>query len=261
MAFNDKQFLDYQGLSQYDLLIKEYIKTTAGDSETVQNLVDDMKVLKGDAEVTGSVDQKVNDAISALVGQAPETLDTLKEIADWISKEGDVVSLVDKVAGIDEKVGAPATEATDETEATEATGLFKDVEDLEDSIAKTNAQVLENTTNIKVLEENQQNLLEYIDEQDKAVYESIVGIEELKIAALFATKQGEEESAADAIAAVEAGKAVVLTADQTIAEDITITKECYIDANGSTFTGTVTVPTGANVMIENATFAKPVVVA
>ncbi len=33
----------------------------------------------------GSVDKKVADAVAALVNEAPEAYDTLKEISDWIS--------------------------------------------------------------------------------------------------------------------------------------------------------------------------------
>ena len=46
-----------------------------------------------------------------------------------------------------------------------------------------------------------------------------------------------------------------------IVNDLTISKPCYINANGSTFTGTVTIPKEVEVIIENATFSNPVIVA
>ena len=60
---------------------------------------------------------------------------------------------------------------------------------------------------------------------------------------------------------MKARSALKLTADQKITEDLVIDKSCYIDANGSTFSGTVTVPANIDVIIENANFANPVVVA
>ena len=94
-----------------------------------------------------------------------------------------------------------------------------------------------------------------------AQYASISRVEEVQIASLFPVKQAANQTAVEAIAAVEEGRAVKLNAGQTIAENVAIEKSCYIDANGSTFTGTVTVPVNADVIIENATFAQPVVVA
>ena len=76
MAFDIKQFLDFQGLKEYDELIKKYIGEEAGSNETVQALVnslaaltqqvatdeeqinanaDAIEVLNGDSSVEGSV--------------------------------------------------------------------------------------------------------------------------------------------------------------------------------------------------------------
>lgn len=232
MAFDIKQFLDFQGLKEYDELIKKYIGEEAGSNETVQALVnslatltqqvatdeeqisanaDAIEVLNGDSSVEGSVANQVQNAVSDLVDGAPEALDTLKEIADWIG--------------------------TDETGAV--------------ALA---AQVAENA---KAIEDNRA----YADAQDAALYASISRIEEVQIASLFPVEQAANQTAVEAIAAVEEGRAVKLNAEQTIAENVVIDKSCYIDANGSTFTGTVTVPADADVIIENATFAQPVVVA
>lgn len=222
MAILDKFFLDYEGLSLYDELIKEYIKnnsseTAAEINEEISALTDRVEaneeaitILNGSSDVEGSVDQKVSKAVADLVNEAPETLDTLKEIADWISENGEAPALIERVSENEQKI---------------------------------------------------EELKVYVDEQDKAYYDAIDSIEGLKIAALFPVKQGEDESAAVAILMLEEGKGLQLTADQVIEDNITINKACYIDANGSTFNGTVTVPADVEVIIENAVFAKPVVVA
>lgn len=232
-----KHFLDFPGLSEYDKLIKEYIKT--GSTDEIDKIISQLAeiaekdaaqdeallaannaiaVLNSDDTVAGSVDSKIAKAISDLIDNAPEELDTLKEIADWISgDETGTAALINRVASNEDKIA--------------------------------------------VLEKDLVETKEYIDAQDKAYYDSIISIEEVKIASLFPVKQAAGQSAAEAIAAIEEGKAVELAADQTIADDIVIDKACYINANGSTFTGTVTVPADADVVIENATFSKPVVVA
>lgn len=53
-----------------------------------------------DVEVPALIDTKVNTAVSNLVGNAPAALDTIKEIADWIDKDGkDTANLIQTVSG------------------------------------------------------------------------------------------------------------------------------------------------------------------
>ena len=59
--------------------------------------------LNGAATVEGSVKKQVNDAIAAVVANAPEDLDTLKEISDWISNHAD------DAAGMNSDIQANAT--------------------------------------------------------------------------------------------------------------------------------------------------------
>lgn len=211
-----KQFLDFAGLAEYDKLIKEFIKTGSTDQIevlTAKNQEQDeqlssinlaLSVLNSDESVAGSVDSKVKTAVSALVADAPEALDTLKEIADWIADDDSgAVTLVNRVK---------------ESEA---------------AIAEL---------------------------QEKNCLDGIAAIKQLEIMSLFPVKQAADESAAEAIANVEEGKAVELAPNQEISDDLVIEKSCYIDANGSTFTGTVKVPAEADVVIANATFSNPVVV-
>lgn len=51
-----------------------------------------ISVLNGEADTTGSVANLVAEEIAKVVAGAPEDLDTLKEIADWIEKHPDNVS-------------------------------------------------------------------------------------------------------------------------------------------------------------------------
>lgn len=127
-----KQYLDYAGLKQYDEAIKNYIADHAGtavepydDSALVADINDlktmdstivgDLNALKALVGNTAVADQ-ITAAIEALVNGAPHSLDTLKEIADWISTHGeaasDLVSVVaeqgQQIAAIDAKVDAIA---------------------------------------------------------------------------------------------------------------------------------------------------------
>ena len=53
---------------------------------------DAITVLNGDATTEGSVAKQVAEAIAKIVAEAPEDLDTLKEISDWISDHADDVT-------------------------------------------------------------------------------------------------------------------------------------------------------------------------
>lgn len=73
-----------------DVVATEVDRATKAEqalSNRIQTNVDDIEVLNGDVDVQGSVRQIVNDAVVALVDAAPEALDTLKEIADWIARD------------------------------------------------------------------------------------------------------------------------------------------------------------------------------
>lgn len=127
-----KEYLDYAGLKQYDAAIKKYIADHAPEGTEVEPyddsaLVADINDLKNmDATLLGdlnalkalvgntSVANQITAAIEALVNGAPHSLDTLKEIADWISTHGeaasDLVTVVaeqgEAIAALDAKVDA-----------------------------------------------------------------------------------------------------------------------------------------------------------
>jgi len=90
-----KEYLDYAGLKQYDEAIKQYDDTA---------LVTDLNELKELVGETPVADQ-IAAAINGLVNGAPNSLDTLKEIAEWINTHGDAASnLVSVVADQGEKL-------------------------------------------------------------------------------------------------------------------------------------------------------------
>ena len=85
------QYLDMEGLQLYDSLIKAKIATdiaaNAYDDTALKTKVtaneNAITLLNGEGE--GSVKKQVSDAVAAIVADAPEAYDTLKEISDWIS--------------------------------------------------------------------------------------------------------------------------------------------------------------------------------
>lgn len=228
-TINEKYFLDLEGLAQYDELIKQYVLDNIGGSNTIKNMIaslnelaeateqnasdiksnkDLIDIINGNVDTEGSIANLVSKAVNDIIDGAPETLDTLKEISEWIAQdETGTAALINRVSANEEKI---------------------------------------------------EDLKEYVDTQDKAYFDSILSIKNLKIASLFPVKQG-NATVKELIESLEEGKAAELTPNQVIEEDLTIDKSCYINANGSTFTGTVTVPADVEVIIENAEFSKPIV--
>ena len=98
--------------------LKSVIADILGGSEETS-----LKALADD-NVDGSVKKQVKDAINAVVDGAPETFDTLKEIADWIgSDESGTAELISKVA------------ANEQAIADNKAALDKDIKDLADHVA------------------------------------------------------------------------------------------------------------------------------
>ena len=225
-TFNGRSYLSENELKLYDKLIKEYI-----DNENLKDKATTDELLSTLASLSSTVTSN-SQAISVLNGDVNVEGSVAKQVNDAINK------LVD---------GAP-----------EALDTFKElanwIQDDETASTALASKVVENEQAIASLQS-------YVDEQDKAVYESFQPISDLIIMGLFPVKQSPSETAEEAIMALEDGKALELTPQQIIVNDLTISKPCYINANGSTFTGTVTIPKDVEVVIENATFSNPVIVA
>ena len=106
--------------------LKSVIANILGGSEgtSLKELADAIAKLNGDDNVDGSVKKQVKDAINAVVDGAPETFDTLKEIADWIgSDESGTAELISEVA------------ANKKAIADNKAALDKDIKDLADHVA------------------------------------------------------------------------------------------------------------------------------
>ena len=113
--------------------LKSVIADILGGSEetSLKDLADAIAKLNGDDNVDGSVKKQVKDAINAVVDGAPETFDTLKEIADWIgSDESGTAELISEVDA-NTKAIADNKQAIADNKA----ALDKDIKDLADHVA------------------------------------------------------------------------------------------------------------------------------
>jgi len=96
----EKTFLDYTGLQAYDSKLKDWVKAlqNASTSEVTGGLqaqIDALNELVGE----GTVDERVAAAVASIVDSAPETFDTLKEVASWIKEHGEAAAaLIQTVA-------------------------------------------------------------------------------------------------------------------------------------------------------------------
>ena len=100
-------------VGQYATL--SYVETVASKVDSTEAAIN---ILNGGASVEGSVTKQVADAIAGVVASAPENLDTLKEIADYIAGEGgEAASLVNRISAVETAIDnevntyAPAREA------------------------------------------------------------------------------------------------------------------------------------------------------
>lgn len=68
--------------------------------EKITTLEGKVTTLNGNNTVTGSVDKKVSDAISALVGTAPDTLNTLQKVAEEMQNPANNIAttVLDQIA-------------------------------------------------------------------------------------------------------------------------------------------------------------------
>lgn len=110
-----------------------YVPAVAGDIPAIESRLD---VIEGDAKTEGSIKKAAADAVAEVVAGAPESFDTLKEIAEWISKDAENENAFDaanRIVDLETAVGTPsvAADPDNNVEAKAATGLTKRIEDLE----------------------------------------------------------------------------------------------------------------------------------
>lgn len=199
-----KQYLDYAGLKEYDAKIKAWVEALPKDvvePVDLSGIEADLAALK---EAVGDepIAEQITQAIESLVDGAPQSLDTLKEISDWIENHGEAaVSLVESVASLGTKV--------------------------EEVEAKVDAIGAISITSIEAL-----------------FYEPVT------------LEAG--QTVQQAIDALGTEQKLVLTED--VAEDLSITKDTVIEAEGVTFSGNISVNENVNATIIGATFSGEVVV-
>lgn len=101
-----KQYLDYAGLREYDALIKAWIEAHQPeipevDLSGIESTLQELQSLVGNESVSAQIEAAMN----ALIDGAPNALDTLKEISNWIEEHGEAASaLVESVASLGEQV-------------------------------------------------------------------------------------------------------------------------------------------------------------
>lgn len=67
-----------------------YLISEALEDENLDGIRTRLTILEGDSNTNGSVAKTVNDAVTSLINGAPGSLDTLKEISDWIDSHEDI---------------------------------------------------------------------------------------------------------------------------------------------------------------------------
>lgn len=133
------------------------VASVAADLAALQSLID---ILNSDSNVDGSVSKTVADAIAGVVAGAPEDLDTLKEIADYIASDktgaAELAAAISQLQTLTEKhtsdiagnaSGVAENKAGVAALKTLTAGHTKSIEDLR--IAKQDALV--SGTNIKTI--------------------------------------------------------------------------------------------------------------
>lgn len=119
--------------------------------EKVTALEGKVTTLNGDKTVTGSVDKKVADAVSALVGAAPDTLNTLQKIAEEMQNPANntattvldqVASKADSSALTEEVTRAKAAEQVNTNNITANTKSINDEVTRAKAAEKTNSDAI-----------------------------------------------------------------------------------------------------------------------
>lgn len=120
-----KQFVSFERLQQYDILIKEFINkliTAAdGDIETLETAIE---VLNGTGE--GSVQKQITDALNDFATKVSDdnVVNNFKELVDYVANHGqEFAEIFSDVQNLKTAVGVPASEDT------AATGLYKALQD------------------------------------------------------------------------------------------------------------------------------------
>lgn len=252
MAINKKRYLDYEGLKVYDEKIKALISNVDAKIGDISSLTTDSihnlaQALAFEIERAKNADEAfeakvgTNDTAGSILGR----LHTLENKASDFTEEQARQIINEAIATLVD--GAPETFDT-----------LKEISDWisndENNTAKLVADVAKNTNAVA-------ELRPYVDAQDTEYFNAIGAINISELDVLFKEKVSvkAEQTLQQAIDESTTEQVVVLTKNSTVSDAVNVPSGKAVDANGSTFTGDVTVAKDA--VLQNAVFTGKVTVA
>ncbi len=252
MAVNTKRYLDYAGLKVYDEKIKALIKSIdekVGDvssvtTDTIHNLA---QALAYEIERAKTADE----GFEAKLG-ADESAGTVLGRLHAL-EQGDAGMTEDEVNNLINTAIAALVNGAPDTFDT-----LKEISDWiskdEEGTAQLVSDVAQNKTDIA-------GLRPYIDAQDTAYFNAIGSIELSELDALFKEKVelAQGQSIQDALNGLTENQALTLTSNSVVTDNVVIPSKATVLANGTTFSGTVTVANDA--LVQDAVFTGKVTVA
>ena len=136
--------------------------TDGSDATGLYKLIEANKnaitVLNGTVQTEGSVKKTVSDEIAKVIGKAPETFDTLQEIATWIETHGTqatgMQTAISKLEAILEGIGGEGEKTTVVAYVTDAINALKngDIKTAQDNLAALTTRVDGHDTKLGELE-------------------------------------------------------------------------------------------------------------
>lgn len=223
-----KQFVSFERLSQYDSLIKQFIKNAIDSSDSqISDLKSLIEELNGEGE--NSVKAQISKALDEFINAdgATEAIDSYKEVIEYVNAHGKEFSdLVDTYNELAKEVGKEATDKEP------ASGLYakinevaEDLKSLEISASSDEEGAIVATLSGTVSQPEISLTYEFCTEED---------VNELF--ALKTVKIGNKEysSIAKALNNLENGDTLTLTENINLSEvnAITVNGEATIDLNG-----------------------------
>lgn len=134
------------------------VDDTAGLQKAVKDNATAITKLNANSTTEGSVDYKIKQAIDGVLDGAPETFDTLKEIATWINEHGtdatNMTTAISKLEAIVDGIGGEGEEATVVAYVTSAVNALKngDVKQAKDALTALTGRVDGHDTKLGELE-------------------------------------------------------------------------------------------------------------
>ena len=131
---------------------------TAGLQKAVKDNTAAITKLNANSATEGSVDYKIKQAIDGVLDGAPETFDTLKEIATWISEHGtdatNMTTAINKLEAIVDGIGGKGEDTTVVAYVTNAVNALKngDVKQAQEALTALTGRVDGHDTKLNELE-------------------------------------------------------------------------------------------------------------